>query len=231
MPVARPKFYPTLPYVGPALYRQWPKFRTNFDSENAIVRSSYQDGDPPDAALTGLAFGEEESRRQFRLFFYEGYESDAAFKIQINDGSDSRELWRDIVIIHKDDSAFEIRSPRFDVNDEGVVRATAFYSQFGDVSSFVVRQSDGLRSYNTDTLTFNRDSGFYLTSDSAGKPIVNIDIPSALGPGFYITVKQTDDLQSFSNPSVLGFFILSPSENMIYKTSQKKVAVIAIRNI
>jgi hypothetical protein len=204
MPVTRPPFYPTLPYVGPALYRQWPKFRTNFDSETAIVLSSYQDGDPPEAALTGLAFGEEESRRQFRLFFYQGYESDAAFKIQINDGSDSREIWRDIVIIHKDDSAFEVRSPRFDVNDEGVVRATAFYSLFGDVSSFVVRQSDGLQSFNTDTLTFNRASGFYLTSDSAGKPIVNINIPS-LGSDFYLVVKQTDDLQSFSNPSVVAF--------------------------
>jgi len=185
---SRPPFYPGWPPINVPLHESFPKVRENFDVLAPIVFASYQDGDPPEAALGALAFGDEEFRRQFRYCFYEGGTDgdDAAFILQKNDGDDSTELWRDIWSIRKEDCLLKIDTPRFKVTEDGVVIATAFYSDQGELSIkeiiqgilrnfyLTVTQTNDEITFDTDKLIFNSDDGFYLTKDSKGKPIVNI---------------------------------------------------------
>ena len=173
MPVSILDFYNPLPIFGVPLSQQWEKFRTNSDAIAPIVRGAYVDTNANNRTehdLTGLAFGELDFRNRYRIYYDK---SANEFLVQYNTGSEATPTWTTRATFRDTDGRLTINSPG------GFTSVGGFYNLGGlDVA---VTAAGGEAFGNVGTLLFSSNSGFYLTPDSSGRPIVNIDAAAISG--------------------------------------------------
>lgn len=167
-------FYNPLPIFGVPLSRQWEKFRTNSDATAPIVRGAYVDenvNNRTEHDLTGLAFGELDFRNRYRIFYDK---SANEFLVQYNTGTEAIPVWTTRATFRDTDGRLTINAPG------GLLSVGGFYNLGGlDVAETGGVGADAFT--NVGTLLFSDQSGFYLTKDSSGRPIVNIDAAAASG--------------------------------------------------
>lgn len=166
-------FYATLPTFGVPLSQQWEKFRTNADVSAVLARSAYIDEHPSNRTehdLAGISIGELDFRHRYRTF----YDKTAnEFIIQWNAGTEAAPVWTTRFTIRDSDGRVTVNSPG------GFTSVGGFYNLGGlDVA---VTAAGGEAFSNVGTLLFSSQSGFYLTPDSSGRPIVNIDAAAISG--------------------------------------------------
>lgn len=166
-------FYTGLPVTGVPFGRQWPKFREDFNALGPIVRGAYIDeniNNESEHDLSGLAIGELDFRNRYRTFYDK---SSNEFIIQYNTGTEAVPVWTTRLTIRDTDGRVTVNSPG------GFTSVGGFYNLGGlDVD---VTVAGGASFSNVGTLRFSSQSGFYLTPDSTGRPIVNIDAAAASG--------------------------------------------------
>jgi hypothetical protein len=91
--VVEKEFYRLTPRFGKAINLQWEEFRTNSRNLHPLAVNDQLDVTDTSKldALAGLAFGEQDFRNKFRVF----YDNTAdAFKIQVNQGTVASPTWR-----------------------------------------------------------------------------------------------------------------------------------------
>ncbi len=167
-------FYNPLPVFGVPLSQQWEKFRTNSDVSAVIARASWIDenvNNRTEHDLSGLSIGELDFRHRYRIF-YDKVANE--FLIQWNSGNEASPIWTTRATIRDTDGRLTVNSPG------GFTSVGGFYN----LSGLDVAETGGIGAdsfSNIGTLLFSNQSGFYLTSDSSGRPIVNIDAAAASG--------------------------------------------------
>lgn len=166
-------FYNPWPKFGVPLSRQWEESRTNSDAVAPLVRGAYIDenvNNRTEHDLSGLAIGELDFRNRYRTFYDK---SNNEFLIQYNTGTEAIPVWTTRFTIRDTDGRVTVNSPG------GFTSVGGFYNLGGlDVA---VTVAGGEAFSNVGTLLFSSSSGFYLTPDSSGRPIVNIDAAAISG--------------------------------------------------
>ncbi len=169
-------FYKTWPSFGVNLNSQWEDIRNNFASISTLIRSSYADLHPSDRTKNDLShtvYGELAASKRFRV----GYDKDTDFfVIQFNTGTQSIPVWVDYFRIRQSDGQVQA------VGTGGFLSTNGFYNL--NISGLEVKETlSGNKIFDSVSgITFNSSSGFYLTSDTDGNPIVNfVDVAGAVG--------------------------------------------------
>jgi hypothetical protein len=166
-------FYSPLPLFGVPLSRQWDNFRHDFRQLSTLIRAAYADisTTPGDHDLAGWAIGELDFRNRFRIFYAKDLNE---FKIQINTGTESVEVWTDALRIRQSDGRV-------------IAAGTGGFQSIGGFYQLVIPQSQtfyGMRFEetlpgggtvyrNASTLKFDSNN-FYLSSAGDGAPIVSL---------------------------------------------------------
>jgi len=188
--VRQGEFYPVWPILdGKPLQLQWGEERSNTAETKAIVRGSFQDiEDGVDSlnsirAYIGQAFGDIDFDNKYRFIYKKDTEE---FCVQQNNGTQAVPDWVDVWCIRFSDGQFQVTS-------EGGIQSNAgFYGpQAHDLDVIGEAGSDANTFFTRpNELYFNTDHGFYLTSDSNSKPIVNMAFPFGRSQTFSRTGRE-----------------------------------------
>lgn len=173
MSVRIPDFYIFPVFGGPTLAQQYPNLRNSFGWLNAVMRNSYIDESTnlTTHVLNALGYGELSQRFKFRWRY------DAAndeFQLQQNStDNEANPNWITIIKIRESDG-------RVTITGTGGLLVTGGFYNFGGLD-VAVTQTGGSQFRDVGTLLFDSNSGFYITPDSTGRPIVSVNVAAASG--------------------------------------------------
>ena len=173
MSVRIPDFYLFPAFGGPTLAQQYPNLRNSFGWLNAVMRNSYIDesSNLTTHVLNALSYGELLQRFKFR-WRYDA--SNDEFQLQQNStDNEASPTWTTLIKIRESDGRVTI------VSLGGLLVTGGFYN-LGQLD-VAVTQAGGGAFGDVGTLLFNSNDGFYLTPDSTGRPIVNVNAAAASG--------------------------------------------------
>ena len=173
MSVRIPDFYIFPQFGGPSLSAQYPNLRNSFGWLNAVMRNSYIDESTniTTHSLNALAYGELLQRFKFR-WRYDA--SNDEFQLQQNTtDNEANPTWTTLIKVRESDG-------RVTITGTGGLLVTGGFYNFGGLD-VAVTQAGGAAFGDIGTLLFNSNDGFYLTPDSSGRPIVNVNTAAASG--------------------------------------------------
>lgn len=172
-------FYSPWPLFGTKLSHQWGESRANFESLTPIVQGAVVDADAnliKAGDLAGWEFGEEDFHNKFRVFWNKG---PSQFQFQCNDGSEVAPLWSTAFYVDCVNEDIQFNFDGFFTKDLHV--AGGFYQAgAGATSTITVTDTTAAQTFQATKITFSRD-GFYITGDTSGNPIINLD--GSIGSG------------------------------------------------
>ncbi len=187
-------FYWPFPVFGIPINEQWYKIRTDTELLKAFVDSIYYentDGIRGHAAFAGMDLGEQPFKNRYRIVYIAASNE---LHAQCNEGTEEVPLWMDI--FHLDcDGPFQF------VVDRGI-SIEGDLNLVGDFYGAAIELSleDGTRSLlTTERVIHLNPDDFYLTQNSQGEPVINIERLS----GSSITqVTFTDEINTFVDDTI-----------------------------
>jgi hypothetical protein len=181
------RFYSPWPVQGAKLSKQWDNLRVNHEETKAVVRGSLLDVNTDndyfdqERALRGHEYGQNDASKKFRWVYSA---TDGKFRMQRNDGTQATPSWTDLLVADTSGTLLEINpslSNDLDMNGNDILQVQNINTNLINSENwqprFEVTDSnlDNIF-YTVRRITFDRESGFYVTGDSNAEPIVSSNV-------------------------------------------------------